>query len=201
MTNKLRGFAAGFLTLFCVNTVSSQSLWTVNSAQEGWFVSGAIGAHGYVGDFDRQRNFGSCISVGGEVAVGKWITPLVGLQLQAGGYNMQGMNASLSNESFNYGLVHGDIMVDAVALFGGVNEERFYTFVPYMGFGSGIRTNSAYNGFIFTMGGVNRFRLSDHVDANVELKGVLFQDKFDGAVGGRKHDGALALTAGFTYKF
>lgn len=201
MTRKLKGVIIGFLALFSTNFVSSQTLGTFNSANQGWFVSGGIGVNGYVGEFDSNRKFGSRISIGGEVAIGKWIMPAVGFRLQAGGYNMQGVNASYSKESISYGLIHGDIMMDAMTLLDGIDKERFYSFVPYMGFGGGIRANSIYNGFIFTMGGINRFRLSDHLDANIELKGVLFQDKFDGTTGGRKHDASLTLTTGFTYKF
>lgn len=201
MSSKLKVFTVSLLTSCCATAVSSQTLGTFNGAGQGWFVSGAIGVNGYAGEYDGERSFGSRVSIGGEVSVGKWITPVVGVRIQTGGYNMQGITASLQEERINYGLVHGDIMVDAIAFFKGVDKERFYTFIPYMGFGSGLRPNKDYNSFIFALGGVNRFRLSEHLDANVELKGVLFNDKFDGTTGGRKHDGSLTLTAGFTYNF
>lgn len=185
----------------------AQDRWTIHDAKDGWFVSGAIGVSGYVGDYDSHRETGDRISIGGDISVGKWLNPVAGLRLQTGVYNVQGgawnkgKNESV-DENWNYALLHGDIMVDAVTLFGGVKEDRFYTFIPYMGFGYGLhRHDHRNNSFAFLLGGVNKFRLSSHVDANIELKGVILKDRFDRQLGDHKKDGAVTLTAGFTYNF
>ena len=52
-----------------------------------------------------------------------------------------------------------------------------------------------------TVGVLNRFKVSEHLDINVELKGNLVGDKLDGCASGKKGEGAAALTAGLTYNF
>lgn len=47
---------------------------------------------------------------------------------------------------------------------------------------------------------LNRFKVSEHLDINVELK-VIVGDKLDGCASGKKGEGAAALTAGLTYNF
>ena len=49
---------------------------------------------------------------------------------------------------------------------------------------------------------INRFRVSSAVDINIEIGGMLAEDKFDGEIGGKHgYDGVASLTAGLTYRF
>lgn len=202
----LRYLAALAVLVSGVRSVA-QDKWAFHDAKSGWFISGAVGVAGYVGDYDGLRRDGDRVSIGGDMAVGKWLNPVVALRMQAGGYNVQGAGWNKSaqksvDESWNYVLIHGDIMVDAVTLFGDAKEDRFYSFIPYMGFGSGVHLRGRdNNSFAFLLGCVNKFRLSNHLDANIELKGVILRDQFDRQVGAHRKDGTAMLTAGFTYNF
>lgn len=44
--------------------------------------------------------------------------------------------------------------------------------------------------------------VSSAVDINIEIGGMLAEDKFDGEIGGKHgYDGVASLTAGLTYRF
>lgn len=47
---------------------------------------------------------------------------------------------------------------------------------------------------------MNSFRLSSAWDLNLDLRGSLTNDQFDGEIGGKGGEGMFALTAGVTYK-
>lgn len=49
---------------------------------------------------------------------------------------------------------------------------------------------------------INKFRISNAVDINLELSAMAAEDKFDGEVGGdHGYDGVLSATVGLTYRF
>lgn len=201
MNIHMKSLVAGFFLMCFAGSAMAQDKGTAYKFGERWFISGSVGVNAYVGDYDGQRKFGDRISIGVEGSVGKWLTPVWALRLQGGVYNAQGMNAH-SKEGWNYALAHADVMVDAMTLFKGVDEERCYSFIPYVGFGAGLhRRNGKDNTFAFGVGAVNRFRLSEHLDANIELKAVLVNDRFDRQRGGRSGEGAASMTVGFTYNF
>ena len=52
-----------------------------------------------------------------------------------------------------------------------------------------------------SFGILNTFRLSPAWDLNLDIRGTLVSDEFDGEVGKRGGEGLLAATVGFTYKF
>lgn len=51
-----------------------------------------------------------------------------------------------------------------------------------------------------TSGVLNTFRLSTGWDLNLDIRGTLVSDEFDGESGGRSGEGLLAATIGFSYK-
>lgn len=170
-------------------------------ANEKWFVSGSVGAGVYVGDYDMHAQFGNRISITGDVSGGKWITPVLGARLQISGMHASGEAMNGRSESWNFMMYHADIMVDVLNWWCGVDEERTYSLIPLVGGGvanaPGLNTTTG----VLTVGVLNRFKVSEHLDINVELKGNLVGDKLDGCASGKKGEGAVALTAGLTYNF
>lgn len=170
-------------------------------ASEKWFVSGSVGAGVYVGDYDMHTKFGNRISITGDVSGGKWITPVLGARLQISGMHASGEAKNGKSESWNFMMYHADIMVDVLNWWCGVNEERTYSLIPLVGGGvanaPGLNTTTG----VLTVGVLNRFKVSEHLDINIELKGNLVGDKLDGCASGKKGEGAAALTAGLTYNF
>ena len=173
-----------------------------NPFWDNWFFSIGGGAEALFGDNDH---------------VGKWFTPGLGLRLQYSGLQGRGFAGSetadfvksgkLANgyykQKFNYMNLHGDVMFNLNALFGGYNSHRVYEIIPYIGAGwahaySRPHTNSA----TFNAGIINRFRLSNAVDLNLELSATGLEGKFDGEHGSKPdYDGILGATIGVTYYF
>ena len=48
---------------------------------------------------------------------------------------------------------------------------------------------------------INRFRISNAIDINLELSAMGAEDKFDGTVAGKGYDGVFSATLGLTYHF
>lgn len=98
--------------------------------------------------------------------------------------------------------IHVDGLLNLSNWIGGYRTDRFYEAIPFAGFGMihGCQSDGTTD-FMFVGGLINKFRLSDAFDFNVEIKGSLVPQKFDGEVGGSRGEGILGVSAGFTYKF
>lgn len=188
-----------------------------NPFWSNWFFSLGGGAEAMFGDNDHVGKFRDRISPTMNVAVGKWFTPGLGLRMQYSGLQARGFadgehapyvkSDKLENgyykQKFNYMNLHGDVMFNLNALFGGYNSQRVYEIIPYLGAGFAHNYSKPHrNSFAVNAGIINRFRVSSAVDINIEIAGVALEDKFDGEMGGKHgYDGIASLTAGLTYRF
>lgn len=188
-----------------------------NSFWNNWFFSLGGGASVLMGDGDHAGSFGKRISPTLNVAVGKWFTPGVGLRLQYSGLQAKGFTdqkdadyvrgnqfkGGYYKQRFDYMNLHGDVLFNLNALFGGYNRQRVYEVIPFVGAGFIHNyTKPRREALALNVGVLNRFRLSDALDINVEFSALGTEDKFDGEIGGsRSFDSMLNLTAGITYRF
>ena len=188
-----------------------------NPFWDNWFFSIGGGAEALFGDNDHVGKFRDRISPTLNVAVGKWFTPGLGLRLQYSGLQGRGFAGSetadfvksgkLANgyykQKFNYMNLHGDVMFNLNALFGGYNSHRVYEIIPYLGAGFTHSYSKPHReAFAMNAGIINRFRLSNAVDLNLELSATGLEGKFDGEHGGKPdYDGILGATLGVTYYF
>lgn len=188
-----------------------------NPFWNNWFFSIGGGAEAMFGDNDHVGKFRDRISPTMDVSVGKWFTPGLGLRLQYSGLQARGFAHSetadfvkggkLANgyykQKFNYMNLHGDVMFNLNALFGGYNSHRIYEIIPYMGAGFTHSYSEPHRqALAMNAGIVNRFRISSAIDINVEIGGMLVEDKFDGEVDSKhEYDGIARLSAGLTYRF
>lgn len=92
-------------------------------------------------------------------------------------------------EKFNSTNLHGDFLFNASNQFMGYKEDRFYQVVPFIGVGwahvwkDGVQYTKDE---ITLIGGViNKFRINEALDFNVEIRGMLVNERFDGVVGDR----------------
>lgn len=117
-------------------------------------------------------------------------------------------------QKFHLWNIHADFMVNLMNLIGGY-KERVYSLIPYAGIGLG-RTyshldienpyaNTRVNGMV---GLLNTFRLGDALDLNVDFRGILVPEDFEGEGGSRPNagevyesEGYLTATIGVAYKF
>lgn len=188
-----------------------------NSFWDNWFLSLGGGASVLMGDSDHAGSFGKRISPTLNVALGKWFTPGVGLRLQYSGLQAKGFTEQKDadyvrgnqfkggyyKQRFDYMNLHGDVLFNLNALFGGYNRQRVYEVIPFVGAGFIHNyTKPRREALALNVGVLNRFRLSDALDINVEFSALGTEDKFDGEIGGsRSFDSMLNLTAGITYRF
>ena len=188
-----------------------------NSFWDNWFLSLGGGASVLMGDSDHAGSFGKRISPTLNVALGKWFTPGVGLRLQYSGLQAKGFTdqkdadyvrgnqfkGGYYKQRFDYMNLHGDVLFNLNALFGGYNRQRVYEVIPFVGAGFIHNyTKPRREALALNVGVLNRFRLSDALDINVEFSALGTEDKFDGEIGGsRSFDSMLNLTAGITYRF
>ena len=116
--------------------------------------------------------------------------------------------------------LHGDALFNLSNMIGGYNQERFYSFIPFASVGFAFSLNKAVNGYRsheVTLGAglLNRFRLSDALDVDFEIRGTYTGDRFDQefvvdyryegrgfqAQAGRWGEGMLSASLGINYRF
>mgnify|MGYP002316555789 FL=1 len=188
-----------------------------NPFWSNWFFSIGGGAEATFGDNDSAGSFGKRISPTLNISVGKWFTPGLGLRLQYSGLQARGFTydkgadyvkgAELKDgyykQRFDYMNLHGDVMFNLNALFGGYNQHRVYEIIPYVGAGFTHNYSKPHREALSVNAGIiNKFRISNAVDINLELSAMAAEDKFDGEGGGdHGYDGVLSATVGLTYRF
>ncbi|MBD3590249.1 OmpA family protein [Bacteroides sp. GM023] len=183
-----------------------------NTFGANWFISGGVGAQMYFGDNDSKAGFGDRISPALDIAVGKWFTPGIGLRIAYNGLQAKGATPNANDvyakggtfsngyykQKWNVANFHGDVLLNLSNMFCGYNEERVYSFIPYVGAGLVHSwSKPTENNLGINAGLINRFRLSPALDLNVELRGLLMKDAF----GGKSKEAMGGVTVGVTYKF
>lgn len=174
---------------------------TVKKANEGWFIAPSVGTQIYVGDFDNKTNIGYRFSTAMEGQVGKWITPAIAVRLRGTGYRMTGINSRGKREAINMINISADCMVDAMNFIKGVDNERRFTILPFIGIGSNLNIDWEMACFSFTVGSQALFRVDRHINLFTELKWSFLGDKIDLSKGGIWCEGSAVLSAGFIYNF
>lgn len=196
-----------------VHQTEPQGFWS------NTFISVGGGVQMLFGDHDQQMEFIDRTSPAIDIAFGKWISPEVGVRLMYSGWSLNGatQDASLGNTPlgnkpwYGYWLyeqkvkffnLHGEVMFNLSNMLGGYKPNRVWNCSPYIGLGL-LR---AYNGHTTSeiaanLGIHNAFRLTDALDLNLDIRGTLVNDDFDGERGGRSEEGILSATVGLTYKF
>ena len=122
--------------------------YLTNRLFDNIFISVAGGINIYEGENDSYG--GKRLAPALDVAVGKWVTPSVGLRLQYSGLKAYGWtnartmyavasesadSRGMFREKFNVSNLHADVMWNISNAIGGYKETRTWNFVPYVGFG------------------------------------------------------------------
>jgi len=191
-----------------------------NTFWDNWFISVGGGGQLYFGDHDRQLTLGQWISPAFDIAVGKWFSPELGVRLMYSGGALRGASQNgshsldspikgkpwygywLTNSRFGFFHVHADVMLNLNNTIAGYKENRIYTISPYVGIGvmraykAPTSTEFAVNAGLF-----NSFRVAKALDVNLDIRGTMVSDRFDGEFGGRSGEGLLTASVGVTYRF
>ena len=191
-----------------------------NRFWSNWFISAGGGVNLYFGDHDKQVKFGKRLAPAVDVAIGKWFTPGIGVRFAYSGLSVKGATQTgihstgeevpgkggygywLTKQKFNYFNFHLDAMFNVSNLLFGYNPNRVYSLSPYVGLGV-MKTNDTPKATEIAghFGLLNSFRLCDALDLNLDIRGTLVSDAFDGEAYGRGGEGMLSATVGLTYKF
>lgn len=206
----------------CDSATDSKYRVITNKFWDNWFISGGIGGEFLIGNNDAHASFSDRISPTFNVSVGKWFTPGLGVRLQYSGYEARGSRKGAGSftkgdpdqwgyykQKFHYMNLHGDVLFNLGALFAGYNPKRVYEPVLYAGAGLVHVYSGSHQPILgksqalsLNLGLINKFRLSNALDLNLELGSMLTQNKFDREEGGKKDfDGVLSATVGVTYYF
>lgn len=196
-----------------------------NSFWSNWFVTVGAGGQVYFGDHDRQVSLGDRISPALDIAVGKWFSPEIGVRLMYNGLSMKGAAQDVNGEpgphstgegidgkpwngywlrtqKFNYFNFQADVMFNLSNILFGYSEKRVYNCSPYVGLGLMRVSDEPKEASIAGhFGFVNSFRLCSILDLNLDIRGTLVKDDFDGETGGRRGEGVFSAIIGLTYKF
>ena len=182
--------------------------FVTNGFWDNWEISvnGGVGAALF-----NKRNpgpAGDYLGGYGNISVTKWLYPVVGLRgsLDLGAYHS--VSDNLVRHRWPFASLHMDLMINLSNWIGGYKEHRVYYAVPFMGMGyiasnvpktfKGFRQN-----FIVSYGLLNKFRVSDCIDLNLEIGGIVGKNEISPAkVNG---SGAFLTTVnsslGLTYRF
>ncbi|MDD3990268.1 MAG: OmpA family protein [Bacteroidales bacterium] len=190
-----------------------------NKFFDNWFLSVGGGAQVFFGEFDGELGLGDRIAPAFDVSLGKWITPAIGLRGQFAGLKVKGAvmglqgryregatgTANLYEENFSMFNLHGDLLWNISNTIAGYNPSRFWSFVPFAGVGYARSWKEDVNPVVkevgFSTGLLNKLRLSDAVDLNLELRALLVNERFDGLEIGEGIEELTSATIGFTYNF
>jgi len=183
-----------------------------NGFGDNWYFSAGFGGNLYVGEGDSDLGMGKRLAPAIDLTLGKWLTPSMGLRIQYAGLTAKGKGSlndlfadNNGDEKFNVMNLHADYMLNIQNAFFGYRTDRAWELIPYLGFGwaraskSDISTKS--NELAANAGLVNKFRISNAVDFNIELRAMLVNQRFDGVEGGSRGEGMGSATIGISYKF
>lgn len=187
-----------------------------NRFWNNWFISAGGGTQMYFGDHNRQMSIGKQLSPALDVSVGKWFTPGIGVRLVYSGLSINGATQNgahstgnvydagqwLDYQKFDFGNAHADVMFNLTNMICGYKVDRVYSITPYAGLGWMFTWDGPRQQEVSAnIGVLNTFRLSSALDLNLDVRGTMVNDRFDGETGGRKQEGLLSVTLGMTYKF
>ena len=177
---------------------------------DNWEISAGVGGQLFhkLTRTDTELNpgsFGDRTSIGFNLAVGKWVTPIFGGRVQFQGYSMTTFDRKTEAQNdWNYVYIHADLMTNLTNWICGYKSDRFYNAVLMTGFGyDGSKTDGGdgWNGeYAFTGGLQNRFRLCEAWDANLEVKATLIAQDFDNLPSYSRYALLWDASIGATYK-
>ena len=204
--------------------VENSDLFKVETNRFGgnWFITVGGGAQMYFGDHNKQMKFTDRLTPAIDAGFGKWFTPGIGIRLMYSGYKAKGVTKmgsgahnvsnqlypgidpkhNLVEQKFNYFHLHGDVMFNLTHLLLGYKDGgRTWGVIPYAGLGlARVYENPKVEEAVITIGLLNSFRISNAFDINLDVRGFMVNDRFDGEGGGRLQEGVLSATLGLSYR-
>lgn len=181
---------------------------------DNWFVTVGGGVQVYFGGHDFKKGFWKQAAPAVDVAVGKWFLPTVGARLEWSGIKGKSMGRGLyadgtlpakgyALQKFNSSILHADFLYNLSNAIGGYRADRFWSFVPYVGFGWAHSWNSKYhnNQIAANTGIIHNLRICCALDATIDMRATALGRRYDLYDNPRAFDYFVTVTAGITYNF
>ncbi|MDR2475117.1 MAG: OmpA family protein [Bacteroidales bacterium] len=185
-----------------ITTFNTNGFW------DNWFVGAGAGANVYIGDGNTGDGLGGIISATPVLQAGKWLYPYLGGRLKIAG---------LTNINFfdkgtqKYLSLEANVLWDVSNFVLNYNAQRLYHFIPYAGIGWAYgwdykipsRVNAsptAHQNSITVDGGlINRFRVAQNINIDIELSGKLLKEGFNQRSGGVGYDILTTVSLGVIF--
>lgn len=229
--------AAAALLFASADVADAQQVRKVNSREiffkGDFFVGIGAGPSVYFGEQDRAMKFHHRIAPAMDVYIGKWIIPCLGVRIAYSGGRAFGLTNADSGytystgemyekwpeggskgnykQRFNYLGVRGDLMLNITTLALGHNPDRLYDFTFYGGLGiNKVYDELEASRFGLSFGIMNTFRLTNALDAVLDIHCTAVPEDFEHEVGSRpgvdpdglySHDGIMTAAIGICYSF
>lgn len=162
-----------------------------------WFSSARAGVSSFLGSPTGCNDFFGREKFHFNAAVGKWLTPYLGLRISLEGFKFK----DSQNISRSYNNWHGDILWNVSSyLRPDLTTMPKWDVIPFIGFGVVKNKGIDYNSFGLTPGVNVRYRLTDRLYLSSQLGLTFVKTRFDGfgKDSGLK-DKLLSASIGFTY--
>ncbi len=189
--------------------------YKVGGFGDNWFFSVGVGVQTYLSENYTTGSVIDHFSPAVDISIGKWFTPVMGVRGQLSGLNARGYNLGttpyvdlnamengLYKMNFKYINLHADFLFNLHSQFARYNTKRCYELIPFVGMGWFTVLNDGIGDqeFVGNAGLINRFRINDRLDFDVELKAIIMRSAVDGNAAKRINVPASA-TIGLTYAF
>lgn len=204
-----------FAVAMCANVSAQEkrgAQYLTNGFWDNWFISAGAGAQTYWGNTWATKagttKFEDRMSMTYNLALGKWMTPSTGLRIQ-GVFSPEAV-AYGKDVDMNILNIHADVLFNLANSFGGYRADRVYSPILFIGAGYGQNKIDSEKQHSFTgnVGLLNAFRVSKHVDINLELGAMFVPRSFDGFIRSTapgsedfKMDASFQASVGITYRF
>lgn len=180
-----------------------------NGFWDNWFIGAGAGANIVIGDDNNDADFLNRLTVAPTIQVGKWYNPYFGARLKVSGGSLHNFDKGAKSMLHSkYIAPEVDLLVNVSNYLGKYNEDRFYSFIPYIGIGFAygwdykmhdVKAGSKQRYFTINGGIINKFRLSKRLALDIDLSGALLKESFN-QNGNNTYDGLAAASASLVYK-
>ncbi len=198
-----------------IDVQSRRGPYVTNRFFDNWFISAGGGLQVYMGENDSYGSFGKRLAPALDISLGKWITPAVGVRMQYSGLQAKGWSygetpysdgvdsGDMYNEKFNVMNLHADFLWNISNAISGYRSDRFWNFVPYVGFGwaRSWANDDDENEIAGSVGLLHNLRLSDAFNIAIDMRLMFVSERFDFITRGSAFEGMASVTAGITYNF
>ena len=146
-----------------------------NGFWQNWFLGANVtwsafygeGERSLVAPFHKFPGGSYYTGLGASLSLGKWLTPVFGLRTKVNAWQVGKQEQSCGGDK--YWTASEQLLVNAMSLFRGYDERRFWSLIPYVGAGIHRNMSQRHYSTALSLGVLNTFRLSPRFSANVEL--------------------------------